>query len=125
MAETKLLELPYEKIAMSGGQMPDGLYGFDQSMFLRLRLLYDTFKKGIIDRDTAQREKRALLENYRWEKFMDNMLKNNIKRITETDMARMEYRKNRTLENADAVMEAFERVPVAINEVEENGKGAD
>ena len=35
MAETKLLELPYEKIAMTGGEMPNGLEYPDQILFLQ------------------------------------------------------------------------------------------
>ena len=38
------------------------------------------------------------------------------KKIMETEQARQEYRKNRTLENADAIILAFEGVPVTFNE---------
>ena len=53
MAETKLLELPYEKIAMSGGEMPKDMEYPDQVLFLELRLLYDSYKRKLIDRDKA------------------------------------------------------------------------
>ena len=39
MAESKLLELPYEKIAMAGGEMPDDLEWYDRQLFLMLRTL--------------------------------------------------------------------------------------
>ena len=61
MAETKLLELPYEKIAMAGGEMPNGLEYPDQILFLELRLLYDSYKRKLIDREVATRENADLL----------------------------------------------------------------
>ena len=56
MANEKLMELPYEKIAMAGGEMPEGLEYPDQILFLELRLLYDSYKRKLIDRETATRE---------------------------------------------------------------------
>jgi hypothetical protein len=49
MAASKLLELPYEQIAMAGGDMPKGLEYPDQILFLELRLLYDSYKRKMID----------------------------------------------------------------------------
>lgn len=112
MAEEKLIELSYERIAMAGGEMPDELEWYDRQMFLQLRMLYAQFKQGIVDRETASREKRKLLKDYEFNKFQSDFTKNIAQKIMETDTARMEYRKNRTLENADAVILAFEGVPV-------------
>ena len=64
MSESKLLELPYEKIAMAGGEMPKGLEYPDQILFLELRLLYDSYKRKLIDRETATQEKVELLRTY-------------------------------------------------------------
>ena len=55
MAESKLLELPYEKIAMAGGEMPEGLEYPDQILFLELRLLYDSYKRKLIERQHRKR----------------------------------------------------------------------
>lgn len=112
MADTKLLELPYEKIAMAGGEMPDSLEWYDRQMFLQMRMLYHQFKQGIVDRETAQREKRKILSDYNFQKFQSEFTANIAKKIMDTDVARMEYRKNRTLENADAIILAFEGVTV-------------
>ena len=116
MAESKLLELSYEKIAMAGGEMPDDLSNADQQMFLELRLLYDSYKKGIIDRNVARREKAKLLDEYKANALMDVFCKQWAQQHTKTEQARQAYRKNRTLENADAVILAFEGVPVKIAE---------
>ncbi len=108
MAETKLLELPYEKIAMSGGEMPDGLEYPDQILFLELRLLYDSYKRKIIDRETATREKVQLLRSYEAHKIVDRMGKEWVEQIKRTESARAAYRKNKTIENADLLLVSVE-----------------
>lgn len=116
MADSALPELPYERIAMSGSEMPDGLSSADQQMFLELRLLYDSHKRGIIDRGTARKEKVKLLNNYHANVIVENLTKQWAQQHMKTEQARQTYRKNRTLENADAVILAFEGVPVTFNE---------
>lgn len=66
--------LPYERQAMNGDEMPDGLPYYDQLLFLQLRLLYDTHKKGIIDRETARKEKRQMLDEYECYKIQWQMI---------------------------------------------------
>ena len=116
MAENALPELPYERIAMAGGEMPDDLEWFDRTLFLQLRMLYHQFKQGIVDRETASCEKRKLLKDRDFQIFQDNYTKDVAKMIASTESARQAYRKNRTLENADAIILAFEGVPVTFNE---------
>ena len=116
MAEQTLPELPYERIAMAGAEMPDDLVWYDRQMFLQLRMLYYQYKQRVIDRETASREKRKLLHDYDFNKCLDNITGMIAKKMTETEKARVEYRKNRTLENADAIILAFDGVPVTFNE---------
>lgn len=108
MAELKLLELPYEKIAMSGGELPKGLEYPDQILYLELRLLYDSYKRKLIDRDTATREKVELLRTYEAHKIVDNMGKEWVDQIKRTELARAEYRKDKTIENADKLLACVE-----------------
>lgn len=108
MADTKLLELPYEKIAMVGGEMPKGMDYPDQILFLELRLLYDSYKKNMIDRETATREKVELLRTYEAHKIVDNMGKEWVDQIKRTELARAEYRKDKTIENADKLLACLE-----------------
>ena len=100
--------LPYEKIAMAGGEMPDGLEYPDQVLFLELRMLYDQFKRGIVDKVAATREKKRLLDNYRMYQFNDQMGKEWAEQIKLTELARAAYRKERTLENADRLVALIE-----------------
>ena len=108
MAESKLLELPYEKIAMSGGEMPKDMEYPDQVLFLQLRLLYDSYKRKLIDRDTATQEKVELLRTYEAHKIVDKMGKEWVDQIKRTELARAEYRKDKTIENADKLLACVE-----------------
>ena len=108
MADSRLLELPYEKIAMVGGEMPKGLEYPDQILFLELRLLYDSYKRKLIDRETATREKVELLRTYEAHKIVDNMGKEWVDQIKRTELARAKYRKEKTIENADKLLACVE-----------------
>ena len=108
MAETTLIELPYERIAMAGGEMPKGFEYPDQILFLELRLLYDSYKRKLIDRETATREKVQLLRTYEAHKIVDNMGKEWVDQIKRTELARAEYRKDKTIENADKLLSCIE-----------------
>lgn len=108
VAESRLLELPYEKIAMAGGEMPKGLEYPDQILFLELRLLYDSYKRKLIDREKATQEKVELLRSYEAHKIVDKMGKEWVDQIKRTELARAEYRKNKTIENADKLLACVE-----------------
>lgn len=110
MADTKLLELPYEKIAMAGGEMPKGMEYPDQILFLELRLLYDSYKRKLIDRDAATQEKAELLRTYEAHKIVDRMGKEWVDQIKRTELARAAYRKDKTIENADKLVACVEGV---------------
>ena len=99
---------PYERQAMNGDEMPDGLEYPDQVLFLCFRMLYAQLRQGIIDRDTAIREKKKLLKEYESYKFVDQMGKKWVEIIKKTEIARSEYRKCRILENADKLLFAID-----------------
>lgn len=99
---------PYERQAASGDEMPSGLDYPEQVAYLCFRMLYTQLRMGIIDRDTAVREKRKLLREYEQYKFLDSLSKERWLQIKETEIARAEYRKCRTLENADKLLFAIE-----------------
>lgn len=97
-----------ERQARDGNEMPDGLEYPDQVLFLCFRMLYAQLRQGIIDRDTAIREKKKLLKEYESYKFVDQMGKEWVQIIRNTEIARSEYRKCRTLENADKLLIAVD-----------------
>lgn len=104
----KVVGFPYERQAKDGDEMPKGLEYPDQVLYLCFRMLYAQLRMGIIDRDTAVREKRKLLREYEQYKFVDERGKEWVQKIKNTEIARSEYRKNRTLENADKLLFAID-----------------
>jgi hypothetical protein len=64
----------------------------------------------------AKKEKIKLLHNHQANVIMDNLTKQWAQQHIKTEETRRNYRLNRTLENADAIILAFEGVPVTFNE---------
>lgn len=105
------MELPYERAAMQGLEMPDGLSLLDQYMFLSLRLLYQSHKKGAISREVGQIEKGKLMHRYdiakkrfQFEEVKSESFATQRKRI---ESAANAYAKDRTLDNADLLYKAL------------------
>lgn len=105
--------LPYEKQAMNGDEMPDGLPYYDQLLFQQLRLLYDSFKKGIINRETAQKEKRQMLDEYECYKIQWKMIDEVSDIVRRTELARADFRKNPSIETAERLAATIEGRKVA------------
>lgn len=108
MAEETGIVLPWEKDAMAGLEMPDGLAYPDQILYLELRMLYKQYFQKVIDRETATKEKKKLLDEYRCCQYREEMGNHWVEIIRLTDLARCDYKKNRTLENADRLVEIIE-----------------
>lgn len=99
-----------ERQAKNGQEMPDGLEYPDQIMYLSMSLLYARLKQGVVDRDTAIREKKKLRKEYQAYQQAEQMGREWVANIRDTETARAEYRKDRTLENADKLLAAIEGV---------------
>ena len=108
MADETGIVLPWEKDAMAGLEMPDGLSYPDQILYLCLRMLYRQYFQKVIDRETATKEKNKLLDEYRCCQYREEMGNHWVEIIRLTDLARCDYKKNRTLENADRLVEIIE-----------------
>lgn len=108
MADETGIVLPWEKDAMAGLEMPDGLSYPDQILYLSLRMLYRQYYQKAIDRETATKEKKKLLDEYRCYQYREEMGNHWVEIIRLTDLARCDYKKNRTLENADRLVEIIE-----------------
>ena len=108
MADETGVVLPWEKDAMAGLEMPDGLAYPDQILYLELRMLYRQYFQKVIDRETATKEKKKLLDEYRCCQYREEMGNHWVEIIRLTDLARCDYKKNRTLENADRLIEIIE-----------------
>ena len=108
MADETGIVLQWEKDAMAGNEMPDGLSYPDQILYLELRMLYHQYYQKVIDRDTATKEKKKLLDEYRVNQFRDELWKKLADTIRMTELARADYRKNPCNENAIKLIEIIE-----------------
>ena len=108
MDEETGIVLPYEKDAMAGAEIPDGLSYPDQVLYLELRLLYRQYYQKFIDRDTAVREKKKMIEQYKDLKFREKMGDHWVEIIRLTELAASEYRKNPCHENAMKLIRILE-----------------
>lgn len=108
MTENALPELPYERIAMGGGEMPQGLQYHDQLTFQALRNLYRDYNKQTITRDVAKKEKAEILRERDSLKFMCDLFRENVEMTKRTEAARSEYRKTRSLDAADQLCDILE-----------------
>ena len=108
MADETGIVLPWEKDAMAGLEMPDGLSYPDQILYLELRMLYHQYYQKIIDRETATIEKKKLLDEYRIYKFNYELGNQCVDTIRLTELARADYRKNPCHENAMKLIEIIE-----------------
>ena len=108
MAEETGIVLPWEKDAMAGLEMPNGLSYPDQILYLSLRMLYRQYYQKIIERDTATKEKKKLLDEYKVYQFREELEKQWVEIIRLTELARAEYRKNPCHENAMKLIEIIE-----------------
>ena len=102
--------LSYERDAMAGKEMPEGLSYPDQILYQQLRLLYDQHRRGVVDRDTAIREKKELLKSYEIHKAIYDMHEETVKMWKRIELASAAYAKNPSVENADKLYEAIYRV---------------
>ena len=108
MADKTGIVLPWEKDAMAGLEMPDGLSYPDQILYLELRMLYRQYHQKVIDRDTATKEKKKLLDEYRVNQFREEMGKRWVEVVRLTELARADYRKSPCHENAMKLIEIIE-----------------
>ena len=100
--------LEWEKQAIRGDEMPDGLDYPEQVLYLQLRMLYAQTRSKVIDRDTAVQEKKKLLDEYRVYKYHWRMGEQWAQVIKDTELARSEFRKNPSIEAAEKLVAVIE-----------------
>jgi hypothetical protein len=108
MADETGIVLPWEKDAMAGLEMPDGLSYPDQILYLSMRMLYRQYYQKIIDRETATKEKKKLIDEYKVYQFREELEKLWVEIVRLTEIARAEYRKNPCHENAMKLIDIIE-----------------
>ncbi len=95
---------PWEREAMQGAEMPDGLSLYDQMAYLSLRTLYHDYHEKRLDRKTASAEKRQIVGAWQRAKntaeFQRRMALSSAKMFKDTEAAITAVRKNPSPENA-------------------------
>lgn len=96
---------PFEREAARGEPMPDGLSLPNQMAYQTLCAIYARIRLGTISRQQAEKEKGAMLYLYdkgtRDEAFQRKLTVWQVDLFHAIEAAQSNYRKNRTLENAD------------------------
>lgn len=108
------MHFPYEVAAKDQMPMPDGLSFPDQLMYQTLRLLYKQYMSQYISKLDAQRERLKMIDQYRVMVFREDAGARWVELIKKTEIARSAYRKNPTIENANALVEAIDGVPIKL-----------
>lgn len=95
---------PWERSAMSGKEMPDGLSLPDQMGYTALWNIYRAYHDKVISRDMAAAEKRRLRREYErarssWE-FWERLAAYHARVLRDTEAAKTACRKDPTAENA-------------------------
>ena len=104
-------ELPFERAAMRGEEMPDGLLLSEQKVFIALRSLYAAYRRGEIERERASREKQMLIRQMEHEIKVDELNEKISHLWKRIEIPALEYAKNPTRKIADAFYAAVYGLP--------------
>lgn len=105
---------PWERMAMRGEAVPDGLDLADQMAYTCLRNIYYLYRERAITREKAAAEKRLLRRE--WEKARESMQfaersgRYHVDLLQRTEAARTACRKNPTPENALALCNTLDGI---------------
>ena len=98
------------------------LRGSEQSAYLALRYLYRLYQTGGISKEEAGKTKAQITRRYEQDRLREEQLDSTIKAFADvvkrTAIANENYRKNRTLDNADRLCEAIDGVIVRAGSYE-------
>ena len=110
--KSTMTEFTFEREAMQGNPLPQGLDIADSCLYVALKNLYAMYRNKLINRKDATEEKRRLVYNWTTDKakleFLNRdseSLKNKIAAASE------EYKNNPCIETADKLYAAFYNLP--------------
>lgn len=104
-SETTGVTFPWEQQAINGEPLPDGLGYAEKVLYLGLRSLYFQVRNKFIPRETAIIEKKKLLEDFRLNKFNEEMFEEDSKIWAKISGPVIEYTNEPSIEKADKIME--------------------
>lgn len=105
---TGITEFAFEREAMQGKPLPQGLDIADSCLYIALKNLYAMYRNKLISRKDATEEKRRLIYNWTTDKSKIDFLNRESEALRDKIGAASEdYKNNPSVENGDKLYAAF------------------
>ena len=110
--KSTMTEFTFEREAMQGNPLPQGLDIADSCLYVALKNLYAMYRNKLISRKDATEEKRRLVYNWTTDKAKIEFLNRESETLRDKiGSASEEYKNNPCVETADKLYAAFYNLP--------------
>lgn len=110
--KSTMTEFTFEREAMQGKPLPQGLDIADSCLYIALKNLYAMYQNKLISRKDATEEKRRLVYNWTTDKAKIDFLNRDSETLRDKIAAASEeYKNNPCVETADKLYAAFYNLP--------------
>jgi len=110
--KSTMTEFTFEREAMQGKPLPQGLDIADSCLYVALKNLYAMYQNKLISRKDATEEKRRLVYNWTTDKAKIDFLNRDSETLRDKIAAASEeYKNNPCVETADKLYAAFYNLP--------------
>ena len=110
--KSTMTEFTFEREAMQGNPLPQGLDIADSCLYVALKNLYAMYQNKLISRKDATEEKRRLVYNWTTDKAKLDFLNRDSETLRDKIGAASEdYKNNPSVETADKLYAAFYNLP--------------
>ena len=110
--KSSMTEFTFEREAMQGNPLPQGLDIADSCLYVALKNLYAMYQNKLISRKDATEEKRRLVYNWTTDKAKLDFLNRDSETLRDKiGAASEEYKNNPCVETADKLYAAFYNLP--------------
>ena len=110
--KSTMTEFTFEREAMQGKPLPQGLDIADSCLYVALKNLYAMYQNKLISRKDATEEKRRLVYNWTTDKAKIDFLNRDSETLRDKiGAASEEYKNNPCVETADKLYAAFYNLP--------------
>ena len=110
--KSTMTEFTFEREAMQGNPLPQGLDIADSCLYVALKNLYAMYQNKLISRKDATEEKRRLIYNWTTDKAKLDFLNRDSETLRDRiGAASEEYKNNPCIETAEKLYAAFYNLP--------------
>ena len=110
--KSTMTEFTFEREAMQGNPVPQGLDIADSCLYVALKNLYAMYRSKLISRKDATEEKRRLIYNWATDKSKIEFLNRDSDGLkSKIGVASEDYKNNPCIETADKLYAAFYNLP--------------